>query len=339
MATFTKLDRDAMSALLRQYSVGALLEMAPIAKGTINSNFRVDTSAGRVFLRVNEGKAREEVEYEAALVDWLSTRGVVTPRVISTSEGASAAAHGESWVTVFEWLPGREVSRDEVTPAHTAAVGAALARMHAAGDGFPQRRAGRYTPQLIEQRYQSFVKAKDAALSRAIDVLGDELAWLAGGDRTGLPSGVIHQDLFRDNVLWSDPETAQLGGLIDLEQACDGAFAYDLAVCLNDWCFASDYKSDAARALVAGYQSVRPLTPRERGGLWIEARAAAARFTITRITDVHLRAAAGGAASPTDKDFRRYLARLERLKALGRGGFSRMIGLDDVTGAMPLQRK
>ena len=324
MAIYTQLDDVDLDAVAQGYPIGRILRAVGIPKGTVNSNYRLDTERGPLFLRVNEGKSREEVHYEAALIDWLTERGVPTARIVRTSAGEVALERRGSFITVFEWLQGRDLARDEVTPSHTRAVGTALASMHLAGKDFPERRAGRYTFELIAERHRSFEGSQDPELRRAIDQIGEELGWLCLRDRAGLPSGVIHQDLFRDNVMWR--EDGSLAGLIDFEQACDGAFAYDLAVTFNDWCFGdADFLAGHAAALVAGYASVRPLEPAERAGLYVEARAAAMRFTVTRITDVYLRAAQGG--TRVVKDFRRYLARLERLRALGPKGFAALLTL------------
>ena len=129
--------------------------------------------------------------------------------------------------------------------------------------------------------------------------------------RAAATHGIIHGDLFRDNVLWAGP---QIAAILDFEQASGGSLAYDLAVCINDWCWDGGPRIDLAAALVAGYQRVRPLTDADREALPVELRAAAARFTITRITDVYL----ARVANP-EKDFRAFLARCEawRGPALG----------------------
>jgi homoserine kinase type II len=135
-----------------------------------------------------------------------------------------------------------------------------------------------------------------------------------------LPRGPIHADLFRDNVLFDD--AGSVAALIDFEQACVGSLAYDLAVLLNAWCFGDDFDPALSRAMVDGYRAVRPLPPADREALYIECRGAAARFAVTRITDVHLQ------TTSSTKDFRRYLARLARWQSASRAGFARDLGLD-----------
>ena len=126
--------------------------------------------------------------------------------------------------------------------------------------------------------------------------------------------GLIHGDLFRDNVLWAPGPEVRVGALLDFEQASGGSMAYDLAVCLNDWCWTGAPRLELCAALLDGYQRVRPLSAGDRAALPVEVRAAAARFTITRITDVYL-----ANVDQPDKDFRAFLARAEawRGQALG----------------------
>ncbi len=166
------------------------------------------------------------------------------------------------------------------------------------------RRASIYDDARLRSRFDGFRDRPDAALADAVAVLGDELRWLddQAAIRSAAARGLIHGDLFRDNVLF---DGARLVGVLDFEQASGGSFVYDLAVCINDWAWADGPRRQTARALVAGYDGVRALPPADRAALPVEVRAAAARFTITRITDVHL----PGICNP-DKNFRDFLARV-----------------------------
>jgi homoserine kinase type II len=142
-------------------------------------------------------------------------------------------------------------------------------------------------------------------LAHAVAVLGAELEVAAGAAsiRAGATRGIIHGDLFRDNVLW---DGNVISAILDFEQASGGSLAYDLAVCINDWCWIGAPRIDLARALLSGYQAIRPLTAGDREALPYEIRASAARFTITRITDVYL-----AKVENPEKDFRAFLARCE----------------------------
>jgi homoserine kinase type II len=184
-------------------------------------------------------------------------------------------------------------------------------------------REGIYTSAHIAARVEAVSAdpraAADPDLARALADARDEIAWLAerAGERARAPRGVIHGDLFRDNVLFAGDE---LAALLDFEQASLGAWIYDLAVCANAWCWVDDVVPELLAGLANGYAAVRPLEPVERELFPVELRAAAVRFTVTRITDVYL----PGADLP-GKDFRRYLSRLHRWRQLGEDGLRALL--------------
>ncbi|HWU88365.1 MAG TPA: homoserine kinase [Kofleriaceae bacterium] len=321
MGLFTRLGDEELGEVVDTFALGALRAFEPIAAGTINSNFSVETDRGRWFIRINEGKAEADVAWEARLVEALAAGGVATPPPVCARDGRPyallAGAHGK-WVSVFPWWSGRHLAPAEVTADHAAELGAALASLHLTGLGLPGswRRGSIYDHDHLVGRYHRFAASLDPELARAIPLLGEELAFLdaAAPIRQAASTGLIHGDLFRDNVLWDPTGEASLVALIDFEQASGGSLAYDLAVCLNDWCWTGAPRLDLAAALLAGYQRARPLTAADRAALPVEVRAAAARFTITRITDVFL-----ARVDQPEKDFRAFLARSEawRGQALG----------------------
>jgi homoserine kinase type II len=306
VGTFTVLDDEDARAIAGALDLGTPTRLAPIAAGTINSNFALDTDRGRWFVRVNEGKSEQDCVWEAALVRDLAAAGlpVAVPRDLFVHRGLL--------VSVFSWQPGRHRAPVEVTAGDAAANGETLARLHVAASARPRStwRDGIYQWADIVARFEGFRGSSDPALAHAIAVLGDELAWLAAqaGVRAAARHGVIHQDLFRDNVLWDD---GRLVAILDFEQASRGSFVYDLAVAVNDWCWD---RPALARAMIDAYDRASPLTPADRAALPVELRAAAVRFTVTRITDVHLRQ-----VDNPDKDFRAFLARVEHWRGAGLG--------------------
>ncbi|HKA91404.1 MAG TPA: homoserine kinase [Haliangiales bacterium] len=315
MGTFTPVEALDLDATAAAFGLPAVRRAAPLWAGTINSNFRLDTDAGAFFLRVNEGKREDEVAYEAALVAHLAEDGVPTPRPVASGDRPFARVGGRL-LTLFPWVEGEHRRGPEVRAGDARAVGRALARLHLAPP-FPERRESRYRFSNIMARFQS---VKGLLPADEADDLALALEALAG--RAPLPTGIIHGDLFPDNVLF---EGDRLVALLDFEQASDGAFAYDLAVTLLAFCFDDDFVAERARSLVAGYAAERPLAAAERAGLWDEARVAAVRFTLTRLTDVEH----NPAASPElrrAKDYRRFLARLRRLEAMGNEGLAALTG-------------
>jgi homoserine kinase type II len=321
VGVFTQLDHAALAQIADAFDLGALRSWHAIAAGTVNSNFELVTERGRWFARVNEGKAEDDVAWEARLVAALAERGVATPPPLVARDGRPYAPLGDKWVSAFAWRDGRHLPADEVTPAHAERLGAALAQLHVAGLALPAtwRRARIYDHAHLVARYAGFRASADPQLARAIAVLGEELAAAeaAAPIRARATLGIIHGDLFRDNVLWAGDQVA---ALLDFEQASGGSLAYDLAVCLNDWCWAPGARLDLCAALLAGYQRVRALPPEDRAALPIELRAAAARFTITRITDVYL-----ARVDNPEKDFRAFLARVDAWRGQSLGELTSLL--------------
>ncbi|HEY8924928.1 MAG TPA: homoserine kinase [Polyangia bacterium] len=310
MALFRSLGSDDVREILALYGLTYVGHTA-IAVGTVNTNVKVETGEGTRFLRINEGKSVEDVAREAAIVEHVAARGVSTPAPFRTKEGGAFGTWQGQIVSLFPWRGGRTLPRSEVQPVHARAAGEALARLHLAGESFPDHRPGRYEPDEIDRRLARIqtVAGSDPALAAAVEALGPELDSLATARVTGLPQGLIHGDLFLDNVLY---EQDRLAALLDFEQASWGRLAYDLAVTLLAFAFGrEDFRPEMVEALLAGYVALRPVTPAERDGFGAELRFVACRFAVTRITDVYLKRAAGAAPG---KDFRRYLLRLDRVK-------------------------
>jgi homoserine kinase type II len=284
---------------------------APIAAGTVNTNVRVETTTGARFLRINEGKTEDDVAREAAIVAFVAARGVPTPAPAQTPAGQPFLPWRGQFVSLFPWSPGRTLTRAEVTADHARQAGAALGKLHRAGASFPDHRPGRYEPDEIDRRlaHVAAVGGGDTALVDALATLRPELAALAAERRPDVPLGLIHGDLFIDNVLYDGPK---LSSLLDFEQASWGRLVYDVAVTLLAFAFGrEDFRPEVVRALLAGYVAERPPTAAEREAFGAELRFAACRFAVTRITDVYLKRTAGAARG---KDFRRYLLRLRRVR-------------------------
>jgi homoserine kinase type II len=308
MAEWRKLTAADVQAILRDFGVAGYRSHHPIAVGTVNTNVRVETDAGALFLRVNEGKSLDDVGREAAIVAHVAARGLPTPVPRVAASGQPFVLwkdQKDQIVSLFPWIAGRTLERDELTAAHGAAAGGALARLHLAGADFADHRPGRYEPDEIDRRLRHVAGLGRPELMPAQAILTAELAALAAERAKDLPAGLIHGDLFVDNVLFADD---QLAALLDFEQASWGRLAYDLAVTVLAFGFGrDDFRADVTRALIDAYAAVRPPTPVEREGFGAELRFAACRFAVTRITDVHLKQGAGAAPG---KRYQRYLARL-----------------------------
>ncbi|HEY6879228.1 MAG TPA: homoserine kinase, partial [Polyangiales bacterium] len=280
--------------------------VVPVPAGTVNSNYFLDTERGRVFVRLYEQQEVDGVEYEWALLDHLIQRGVpVPPRVHGPAPGALRV--GGRPVAVFQLVQGEDLCQARVDAARLARVGAALARASKAGEDFPIRRAGRFTlADLVKlhDRAEAAQRPELAAPIARLRALHAELSASA----PALPQGVVHGDLFRDNVLWRGDE---LVALLDWESASDGVVIYDLAVTLLAWCCGDALDFQLARALVAGYQRERTIHAEEWEGLHWALRAGCLRFASTRLIDVYLK----GTYPAHYKNYARFLARLDAVEA------------------------
>jgi homoserine kinase type II len=311
MAQFRTLSAADLEEILAAFGLPPARAHQPIAVGTVNTNVRVETDDGPLFLRVNEGKSEDDVRREAAIVAHAAARGVPTPPPRTTPQGEPFARWRGELVSLFPWVAGRTLARAEVTPAHAAAVGAALGRLHRASEGFADHRPSRYEPDEIARRLTGIAALGRADLAEAVATLTPELAALPHERVPGLPMGLIHGDLFIDNVLYDD--RGALTALLDFEQASWGRLAYDLAVTTLAFGYGrDDFRPEIVRALIDAYAVLRPPSLEEAAGFGAELRFAACRFAATRITDVHLKREAGAAPG---KRFDRYLARLASVRA------------------------
>lgn len=288
MAVYTQLGAEEMSGIIAAFDVGPLVSAKGIAEGVSNSNWLVETGGpdgGRFILTIYEKRLEvEDLPFFLGLLDHLAAHGCPVPRTIHDTQGRAFRFHQGKALALIEFLPG--VSLSDPTPAQARAVGAALAQIHLAAAGFSGTRANGLGLAGWQELAQSCGTQGLASIDPALAPLVErELGLLARDWPSGLPRSVIHADLFPDNVLMLGNEVS---GLIDFYFACVDITAYDVAVTHAAWCFASDGRGfDAAlsAALLAGYESVRPLSTDERAALPLLARGAAMRFLLTRAYD------------------------------------------------------
>src|SRR5688572_507462 len=204
MAQFRALSASDVQDILRAFGVGGYRAHQPIAVGTVNTNVRVETETGLLFLRVNEGKSEYDVRREAAIVAHAAAHGVPTPVPRLAAGGPPFADWRGERVSLFPWVAGRTLARAQLTPAHAAAVGGALARLHLASAGYADHRPGRYEPDEIAARLARVAGLARPELAGAVAVLLPELTQLASQRAAHVPLGIIHGDLFVDNVMFGD---------------------------------------------------------------------------------------------------------------------------------------
>lgn len=285
MAVYTHLGAEDLSQLIAHYYVGDLVSAKGIAEGVSNSNWLIETTQDRFILTMYERRIElADLPFFLDLMDHLAAKGCPVPRTIHDREGASFRMVEGKAVALIEYLPG--VSVDRPTAAQARSVGRALARNHLAVTDFDQtRRNDMSLPEweaTVERCGRDALSKIDSSLPKVLD---EALGSLAGEWPDGLPHGVVHCDLFPDNVLMLGD---QVTGLIDFYFSAKDSFAYDIAVTHAAWSFADSgrqYRADVAAALMAGYGEVRELTERERECLPVLARGACVRFITSRAED------------------------------------------------------
>lgn len=283
MAVYTEVSDDDLAAFVAGYGIGQLLSYKGIAEGVENTNYIVHTTRGSFILTIYEKRvAAQDLPFFMALMRHLAQRGVPCPVPLVDASGQALGTLSGRTAALVTFLEGLWVRRPK--PEHCAHVGEALARLHLAGEGFPMTRANALGLQGWRDIFVRFSESADEIATGLSSVIAEELEQLRAMWPQSLPSGVIHADLFPDNVFFIGPE---LSGLIDFYFACNDALAYDLAICLNAWCFEADHSFNITkgRALIQGYDRVRPLERAEREALPLLARGAALRFLLTRSYD------------------------------------------------------
>ncbi len=264
-------------------SRGELLAYKGIAEGVENSNFLVHTSRGYFILTLYERRvAANDLPFFLGLMEHLHARGISCPRPVKNKRGEVLGHIAGRPAAVVTFLDGMWIRRP--SPAHCAALGEALARLHLAGLDFMHSRVNALSVNGWRALYENCSARANEVQPELKKFLAAELAHLENAWPSNLPQGVIHADLFPDNVFFLGNK---LSGLIDFYFACMDGLAYDVAICLNAWCFESDhsYNVTKGRSLLQAYAQVRPLSQEERRALPLLARGAALRFLLTRLVD------------------------------------------------------
>jgi homoserine kinase type II len=283
MAVYTDVSAEDLGKFLAGYDVGELLSYKGIAEGVENSNFLVHTGTGHYILTLYEKRvAAGDVPFFLELMEHLHARGITCPQPVKGRSGEALGTLCGRPAAIVTFLDGMWMRRPDTN--HCAAVGEALARMHLAGRDFSGKRRNALS---VTDWRPLFAQAADRADSVQRDLrttIELELAHLEKAWPRDLPQGVIHADLFPDNVFFLGDK---LSGLIDFYFACTDTLAYDVAICLNAWCFESDhsYNVTKGRNLLASYIKTRALSRAELDALPLLARGAAMRFLLTRLVD------------------------------------------------------
>ena len=286
MSVYTVVTAEEFNAWLARYAVGTPVDLQPIAAGIENTNYFVATSKGGYVLTLYERLPAEELPFYLNLMAHLARAGVECPAPEPDRSGALFSLLNGKPASLVTRLPGQPVVAP--TAAHCAEVGAALARMHVASGTYRARLTNRRGPAWWRQAARAVRPYLNAEQN---ELLAAELRFLTGFGKGALPRGAIHGDLFCDNVLFAGE---RVSGIIDFGFAATDFLAYDLAIAVNDWCVVKGGEREGAlvpellAALAGTYDAVRPLTSDERTQWGALLRAAALRFWLSRLYDLHL---------------------------------------------------
>ncbi len=283
MAVYTDVPAEELTAFLAGYDLGELLAYKGIAEGVENSNFLLHTSRGHFILTLYEKRvAAGDVPFFLALMEHLHARGINCPQPVKNRKGETLGRLCGRPTAIVTFLDGMWIRRPE--PRHCAAVGEALAQMHLAGADFPKKRKNALSVVGWRALFQKAADRADTVQRDMRATIEKEITFLEKAWPHDLPQGVIHADLFPDNVFFLGNK---LSGLIDFYFACIDTLAYDVAICLNAWCFEPDHSFNVTkgRELLKAYDKTRRLSVAELEAMPTLARGAALRFLLTRLVD------------------------------------------------------
>ncbi len=289
-------------------------------KGSVNTNYHLWAGGRRWFLRLNEGKSDADVAFEAAVVRHLQAAGYPVAALVPATDGASHVLVRGRQAMLFAFVAGEELPREAVNASHVRRIGEMLGWLRTLSPGLAATRPNPYgtsrvAPWIAELDEEA---RHDAAIAEALPMLRDEFQRAA--ELPDAPRGLVHGDLFIDNVLWSGGDVA---AVLDWEMSGIEAFAWDVAVGLNAWCYTDRFDATRARALLEGYRARAPLDAATEAALYPFTRLVALRYTASRIHAFHL--AGLGEDRLSWKDWTRYRDRLRALREMGPDGFRWMV--------------
>ena len=321
MAVYTEVADEALNGFVALYDIGEVISFKGIAEGVENSNFLLRTTRQEYILTLYEKRVKAaDLPFFIGLMEHLAERGVNCPQPVRNSAGDALGELAGRPAAIVTFLDGLWIRRPNVR--HCAEVGEALARMHLAGADFGLKRANALSLEGWPALFHAAEAHANEIAPRLREESAGELSFLLARWPKALPSGVIHGDLFNDNVFFLGEK---LSGLIDFYFACNDALAYDLAICLTAWCFEPDnaFNVSKGRAMISGYERVRPLAESEVEALPVLARGAALRFMLTRLVD-WLNVPLGAKVAPKNPlEYRDKLRFHQRVKSAADYGLTR----------------
>ena len=306
MAVYTEIPDTELVDYLNQYDIGELHSLKGIAEGVENSNYLLSTDAGMHILTLYEKRVNaDDLPFFLGLMEHLAKNGLECPQPVALKNGEQLSTLAGRPSAIISYLDGNSVRRPSTS--HCRQLGEALAQMHLAGEGFELKRPNALTVENWRPLYEMSGKGSDTVANGLTKLIEDELTYLEANWPTDLKTGVIHADLFPDNVFFLKDK---LSGIIDFYFACNDILAFDVAICINAWCFEPDHSFNVtkAQAMLKGYKSVRAISDEEYQALPILCRGSALRFLLTRLYD-WLNVPEGALVTP--KNPAEYIAKLK----------------------------
>jgi homoserine kinase type II len=321
MAVYTALDKHEVSEVVEDYGLVKLISATGIASGSVNSNYLLETARGKHLLRVDEVKGELEVKRELDLLLFLRKHGFPCPQPLADRKGRYYRESGGKCLSVYRYYDGHPVNPARLTAAQLENIGRVLADLHTIGKSYKKGIENRFSFERVADLYGEVRGRLPSYFKRIVRTLDDEVEYLQGYLESKLPKGIIHGDLFHDNVIVKGEKVV---AVLDFEAACRGKFIFDLATAVNALCFdGENYQLKRFEALIAGYESLRALSLAEWDAFPNELRFSAVRFTVTRLRDFFL--------NPVDdqvrenKDFREFYERLRILRRERDGGMEGLL--------------
>jgi homoserine kinase type II len=321
MAVYTELRKTFLEELADDYNFGRLGGASEIPEGSVNSNYLIETTKGKFLLRVDEVKSESEVRREIDLLAFLRKHGFPCPHPMQDRTGRYYRDYEGKCVSLYKYNEGRVPIVARLRPSQLETIGRALGELHVIGKGYKKGIDNRFSFERIADLYLTVRNRLPNYFRKITRTLEDEIEYLTRYLEGKLPKGIIHGDLFADNLLFRGEK---LTAVLDFEAACRGKFIFDIATAVNALCFVDGgYSLDRFRYLLHGYESVRTLSLAEWDAFPNELRYSSLRFTVTRLHDFFLKPTAG--AARVDKDFREFFDRLRVLRREKEGGMEALL--------------
>lgn len=286
MAIYVDLSHKDIERFLSGYEIGALQSFKGIAKGVSNTNYLVVTTQEQYILTLFEER-RTRGEDLPFIFDWsehLNGKGIHCPRALVNRNGERFHKLKDKAAVLVNFLEGTDIPRGQTNTEHCRKMGAFTARLHQASEDFKQTRGNDWPLERFKNILEHHADRIKAYSDKVSNLIQDELSFQTSQNLDHLPSGVVHTDLFPDNIFFKNGE---ISAVIDMYFACTHAYTYDLAIVINAWCFDGQgaFQPEQYKALLEGYNAVRHLTPEEQQNFQTILRLASLRFLMSRLEE------------------------------------------------------